>query len=265
MSGTVKLEKGSHDISVLYMNRGPADAGTPGKLELKYKGPDTKGGEISIPTAKLGSAPLRLASLAKELDKSGDKNTVAKIIPGAFIYDDQNRVGIMPQRSCNLKCQRGQLKSAGAYFKFFCPTTVEGTFTAKVNKNAKHALMWLDNGDSNLWSMKQSGSGTLLEQEEEANSTLPAVTLIENTATAEEVLASSLGLDGYKLNMDPGPMVASAESPVFKMSAGEHTLILQGRPNRDEFFALADLRLTGDASKCTFYLEGKDKTSQDCK
>jgi len=249
---------------VLYMNKGPAGAGHPGKLDLKYKGPDTQGGEIPIPTAKLGSAPLRLAKLAKELDKSGDKNKVADVIPGAFIYDEQNRVGIMPERSCGLKCQRGGLKSAGAYFKFFCPTSVEGTFTAKVNKDAKHALMWLDSGDSTLWSLKQAAGDALLEQEEEASYTSSALALNEETATNEEVLAASLGLDGYKLAMDPGPMVASAESPVFKMSAGEHTLILQGRPNRDEFFALADLRLTGDAAQCTFYLEGKDKTSQDC-
>lgn len=188
---------------------------------------------------------------------------MADIIPGAFVYDDQHRVGIMPERSCGLKCQRGQLKSAGAYFKFFCPTTLQGTFTAKVNKDAKHALMWLDSGDSTLWSLKASSTSSL-EQEEEANSTSSSLALTEETATAEEILASSLGLDGYKLNMDPGHMVVSAESPVFKISAGEHTLILQGRPNRDEFFALADLRLTGDAAKCTFYLEGKDKTSQDC-
>merc|ERR1719272_908588 len=90
-SGTTKLEKGAHDISILYMNKGPKGGGHPGNCELKYKGPDTESNLIDVPTAKLGSAPLRLAKLAKEMAKSEDKDKVAQIIPGAFIYDDQNR------------------------------------------------------------------------------------------------------------------------------------------------------------------------------
>jgi len=253
-----ELEKGAHDISVLYMNKGPA-GNHPGKMELKYKGADTGGTLKPVPTAQLGSAPLRLAKLAKELGK--DKNhSVAAVIPGAFIYDDQNRVGIMPVGSCGLDCQRGKRKSSGAYFKFFCPSDVVGTFTAKVNKNAKLALMWLDSGDSMLWRMAAAPS---LEQEE-AKEASTATALTEDTATADEMLSSALGLDGFKLNEDPGPMQASAPSQNIKLSAGEHTLVLQGRPERDEFFALADLRLTGDASVCSFYLEGRDKTSTDC-
>jgi len=255
-----ELEKGAHDISILYMNKGPP-GNHPGSLELKYKGADTGGALLPVPTAKLGSAPLRLAKLAKELGK--DKNhSVAAVIPGAFIYDDQNRVGIMPVGSCGLECQRGKLKSSGAYFKFFCPRSVEGTFTAKVNMNAKLALMWLDNGDSMLWRMAAQTPSEL--EQEESKEAVAATALNKDTATADEILSASLGLGDFKLNEDPGPMRASAPSQNIKLSAGEHTLVLQGRPERDEFFALADLRLTGDAEACSFYLEGRDKTSTDC-
>jgi len=261
------LEKGAHDISVLYLNKGP-EGQHQGKMELQYKGADTGGTLVPVPTAKLGSAPLRLAKLAKELGKDKEKNhSIAAVIPGAFIYDDANRVGIMPVGSCGLQCQRGGLKSSGAYFKFFCPTSVEGTFTAKVNKNAKLALMWLDNGDSMLWRMKaekQTSSGAPALEQEEAKEPSTAAALIETTATAEQMLSSSLGLGDFKLTEDPGTMIISAPSNQIKLSAGEHTLVLQGRPERDEFFALADLRLTGAASVCSFYLEGRDKTSTDC-
>jgi len=157
----------------------------------------------------------------------------------------------MPKGSCNLQCQRGALKASGAYFKFFCPEAVKGAFVAKVNDKAKFALMWVDNGDSSLWKLGASSAASLAQQ---------PVALSEQTSTNEEILAASMSV-----NEDPGPMRVSAPSETQQFLPGEHVLIVQGRPELDEMFAIQDLRLTGDAAaKCFFFLEGKDKTKHDC-
>jgi hypothetical protein len=254
--GSRNIEKGSHDIYFLYQNVGPEGADHPGTCELLYKGPDTQNSFQAVPTAKLGSAPLRLAKMNKDLEKAGqDKQDVA-IVKGGFVYDDENHVGVMPKGSCDLNCQRGGRKTMAASFKFFCPTTVEGQFMAKVNMDAKRALIWLDGGGSTLWEMGSSASMV------EVNTT--ATALEEATATHEQRLASSLGLNSFKLNDDPGPMRASAPSKTIKFAAGEHTLLFQGLPQADEAFAIATMSLTGGASVCSFYLEGRDKSPQDC-
>jgi len=253
---TKSLEKGAHDISILYMNKGPAGAGTPGKFEMWYKGPDTQGSMQHIPTSKLGSAPLRLAKLAKELGKSENSTKVAEVMPGAFIYDEDHHVGIMPKGSCDLKCQRGLRKTAGAYFKFFCPTSVKGHVVARVNANAKHALMWLDGKEGRLWSL-----GSSLVQE---TNTASSLSLSEEKLSFDEILASSLGLGSFKLNDDPGAMASSLPSPEVSVDAGEHTLIVQGIPQLEEIFAMGQLSLSGGLEACSFFLEGRDKSTQDC-
>jgi hypothetical protein len=248
-----ELEKGAHDISILYFNKGPAGSGHPGKFELKYNGPDTGGIMTEVPTSNLGSAPLRLAKLAKELGKSGNKTKVVDVMPGAFVYDDEHHVGIMPKGSCDFNCKKGKRKESGAYYKFYCPSSVKGSFVAKVNAQSKLALMWLDAQPGQMWKLStQAGPGA------------QPLSLSEDTLSSEQILASSLGIDSFKLNDDPGPMRASNPSPVVDVNAGEHTLVIQGMMEETEMFALGDLQLEGGLSQCSFFLEGRDKSRQDC-
>ena len=59
-------------------------------------------------------------------------------------------------------------------------------------------------------------------------------------------------------------MQPSGSSPTLSVGGGEHTLILQGRPDDDESFALGSIRLEQGADTCKFFLEGKDKMPDDC-
>jgi hypothetical protein len=259
---TIKLEKGAHDISILYQNVGPSGDATPGTFDIKYKGLDTQGQLVPLPQDKLGSAPLRLAKLSQELSNSQNASKAGDVIPGAFEYDSNNHVGVMPKGSCNMDCRQGKLKEQGAYFKFFCPTTVTGHFIAKVNVGAQRAMMWIDgSADSTVWEMApKSGSSTLLQKE----ATSRFNTLTEEEATYDESISASLGIDGFKFHKSQGQMHMSAPSPDVSVGSGEHTLILQGRPEADETFALAELRLGGGFTECQFFLQGKDKSTNDC-
>jgi hypothetical protein len=239
------LDKGGHEISVLYYNH--ASTGVTGKCDLKYKGPDTNGGNVLVPTSKLGSAPLRLAKLAKELNQNSNKTTTRKknVISGTFVYDEDNHVGIMPKGSCDIMCQRGARKTGGAYFKFFCSTTTNVTMKAKVNVKAQQAFAWMDKAQAVLWPLGATKSllQTQRNSEMETQEYSSAITDVAD---------------------DPGPMRESAESPSWVVGPGEHTLIFQGRPGRNDFFALKDLRFETGASACKFFLEGKDKSVADC-
>jgi hypothetical protein len=243
---TIELDKGSHDISVLYFNEGPGDK--MGEFEIQYKGPDSEDVLMPIPTEKLGSAPLRLAKLAQELDKDSTQ-TVSATMPGAFVYDEQNRVGVM-NGNCDFECQKGLRKSAGAFFKFFCNEAATGSLTAKVNAAAKFALTWMDQQSSELWTV---GTGTIdLNQ---------VASKLSTNSSHREILHHALSIK----NDDPGPMITSAPSKVYTLDAGEHTFVLQGRPDEHEVFAIGELKLTGElAEQCFFFLEGSDKTSQNC-
>jgi hypothetical protein len=234
----IELEKGSHDLEVLYYSAGKSK----GKCQLKYSGKDTEGKAVLIPQEKLGSAPLRLAQLAKALNANKTKTVKPReVIKGAFYYDEEAHVGIMPVGACDIDCQRGKRKSGGAYFKFHCSKSSTVSMKAVVNSKAERAFVWLDEEQGKVWELAQTSAS-----------------LFEGNATSEDY--SMMGSP----DDIPGPMKTSAISPTWQVSAGEHTLVFQGRPDKIDFFALKKLTFEAGADACQFFLDGSDKSPGDC-
>jgi hypothetical protein len=252
-TASLELDKGGHEIAVLYYNKGPRGKSDPGRCELKYKGLDTNGQMQMVPTAKLGSAPLRLAKLAKELSMAANKtdDKPGEAIPGSIVYDEDHQLGIMPKGSCDFDCRKGKRKNGGAYFSFFCSKDTDVTLVAKVNTDAKQAFAWMDDHEATIWSLDSGNS--MLEKD--------AVMMEGASESNEHHEAFALASSEFP---DPGPMVESAASRRWTLSAGFHTVVIQGRFDGDDSFALKNLRFQTGADDCAFFLEGKDKGPSDC-
>jgi hypothetical protein len=254
-TGTVDLLKGSHTIAILYANYAVDYHGKKyydGSFSIKYSGRDTGGNTIPIPSTVLGSAPLRLAALAKSLKANISNVTV---IPGQFVWDDAGKAATMPKGSCKRKCRMGFLKNAATTFKFFCSSDTTVSFKAEVNRGAKTALIWLDNqGGAKNWDM----SLPALVQQQDAEE---QIELLEVNATDQQVLSASLGLHDSS-----GRFVTrtSPASPDMQVLAGEHTIYFQGTPDTDESFSFKSISFAKGSSVCKFFLDGDDKTAQAC-
>jgi hypothetical protein len=257
-SGTKELTKGSHDITILYANYGPA-TGKEASLKVTYKGPDTKNSFADIPQEKLGSAPLRIAKLAGELSKSKGNKT-GSVIQGAFTWDESANVATMGQGSCNLMCRRGKMKAAGAHFKFFCEKPVQVSFQAMVNSDAKYAFIWLDSNPSYNWDMQKK---SLLEIDGDDLTEAPAIaeTVVPEPTSLMEAVYESM--DVRDADAERG-LRMSAPSKAFGVSAGEHTVVFQGGPVDQETFSFSQMSFVEGASDCKFFLDGKDKSAQEC-
>jgi len=269
--GKTDLTKGAHKIGVLFFNRGPRGR-VSGQISLQFRGPDTKDKWQFIPQESLGSAPMRLSKLDRHANMSdGGKKVSTGVKLGQFIYDEKQHVAFMPKGSCDLECRRGYRKAGGAPFKFFCSQHADVSFVAMVNRGANTALMWLDDKPVVTWSVKSraallasnaSRAGATTEQERET-STVESFSLLEQSNNAAAVLAT-LGGKTHQESTEDFVMQPSASSPILSVGAGEHTLIIQGRPDDDDAFALGSIRLEQGADSCKFFLEGKDKMPDDC-
>jgi len=268
--GKVHLSKGAHKIGVLFYNRGPTKT-TSGTIVLSYKGPDTNGQWKLIPQDQLGSAPMRLSKLDRPSGESGEKNkTEVKL--GYFIYDEKAHIAVMPKGSCDIECRRGKRKAGGAPFKFFCSRRVDVSFVAMVNQGARRAFMWLDDGQVHTWTVGKANVGfvaseasreSLTVKDQMPGHTPESFSLLEQSNNTAAVLAlleeTSHQGSGEEFIMQP-----SEASSDFSVGAGEHTVVIQGRPDDAEAFAMGSIRLVHGADACTFFLEGKDKMPDDC-
>jgi len=276
--GTIVLAKGGHKIGVLFFNRGPSRQ-VSGQISLEFRGPDSKNQWQIIPQASLGSAPMRLSKLDRHANLSdGSESGSTTVKLGQFIYDEKQHVAVMPRRSCDLECRRGHRKAGGAPFKVFCSQRSDVSFVAMVSRGAKTAFMWLDNQPMVTWSVKSSAAlvasnasraasnasraGATSEPERE-RFTSESFSLLEKSNSRAAVLAMLEG-QSHQESTEDFVMQPSGSSPTLSVGAGEHTLILQGRPDDDESFALGSIRLEQGADTCKFFLEGKDKMPDDC-
>jgi hypothetical protein len=256
--GRKHLGKGSHDISILYASYKDS---TVGEFKIQYKGPDTDHLYKDIPASKLGSAPLRLAKLAKELESGANQSLAGAVIPGAFVWDNSAKLAKMEPGSCDIACRKGQLKNAGASFRFYCDSDTDVAFEAMVNADAQYASIWLDDKASYGWNMKSSflqADGAVVTRSEAAPEDSPRE---EPTSLTEAVY------EALDLSSDERAAPKMSVSPVtkkFAVEAGEHTVVFQGRPEGDKTFAFSQISMVAGADKCKFYLSGKDKTAQEC-
>lgn len=253
--------------------------------QMTYKGPDSGNKWMVVPQAKLGSNPLRLSKLSKEQNKEASNENVLEktdVQPGSSVWDEQNRVAIMPRGSCDLNCRRGKRKTTAIPFHFFCSKPADVSFKATVSKDAERAFLWLNDQSSTLWDLAEPKSSSLLvNRASELDSTDIHVEVREqDTAKALEVDAvdpqvallqalgiSSMDLMSGSMNSTEGQDIGlkeAAVSPAFAVGAGEHVLRFQGRPRTNQAFALKDLRFAQGGHDCKFFLEGKDKHKEDC-
>uniref|UniRef100_A0A7S2NK41 PA14 domain-containing protein n=1 Tax=Alexandrium andersonii TaxID=327968 RepID=A0A7S2NK41_9DINO len=264
IEGTTTLTKGGHQISILYFNRGPR--GTPqGKIRLSYYGVDTGNTWITVPQAKLGSAPMRMSKLGRH-DQDDATNVTEAVKLGQFVYDEKTRVGVMPVGACDFQCRAGNRKDMSAPFRFFCKAPAVVSFVANVNQDADKAMVWLDTLPVQIWDVSPAAS--LVEQAALAANTATEKTTMEEAymlRQAERGNATAALLHSLSGAAMPSFIIApSAPSPDFQVTAGEHTILVQGRPGEDEAFALQGLRLEKGRDSCVFFLEGKDKLPEDC-
>lgn len=263
VEGTVSLDKGGHQISILYFNRGPREQ-TSGMIKLTYHGPDSSGQWKEVPQSKLGSAPMRLSKLGRHAQEQASNQTDV-VKPGQFVYDEKSRLGVMPVGACDILCRAGNRKSGAAPFKFFCKVPTVVSFVASVNQDSSKAMIWLDSLPVQTWDLSPTRS--LLEESAAfvsgRNSSVEEASLLQQAEQQNEtaVALHSLREEGVIPSFIIAP---SASSPDFAVTAGEHTLLFQGRVGDDEAFALQGLRLEKGRDSCVFFLEGKDKLPDDC-
>jgi len=258
-----KLSAGGHDIAILYFNDGPSGSNLDAKMVLKYKGPDTQNTMTPVPTANLGSDPLRLAKLAKDTDQVKKNATEVKVTPyGKFIYDEEYGVALMNKGSCDFYCQKGSRKSSAAQFKFFCSENVEVSFLAEVSAHSQFAMIWWDDlNEVTTWNLKtellQQKSSVLMLQKSAASMNM-------STMSDEHLFDHALGVGEFSTSGRDYTLATSAESPSKALLRGTHTLFFQGRPKETELFALKYLQFAKGKDKCKFYLEGKDTHFDQC-
>lgn len=259
-SESLSLDKGSYDIAVLLFNRGPAGETLPGWCKLTYKGPDTGGVAMLLPQEKLGSNPMRLSQIERHADAPEEEPQ--DVVPGHFVYDESNQLAVMPVGACDMTCRQGLRKEGAAPVKFFCSGLTEVSFVARVNKDADFAMSWMDEEPLQLWNLKQSAGTDLLQLGDDS------AELVKNkhnrsaaggATAADQAILSAMG------SANEFDIVSSATSPVFSVMEGEHTLYVQGRVEDDQGFALQSLHFEKGVEACVFFLEGKDKTLNDCR
>jgi len=261
-SSKTTMSAGGHDIAVLYFNRGPEGNSNDAKIVLKYKGADTGGNMVVIPTENLGSDPLRLAKLSKDTGEKKENETEVKVTPyGKFIYDEEYGVSLMPKGSCDFYCQQGKRRAAAAHFKFFCKASTEVSFKAEVSDHSENAMLWFDDKKEVVtWTLKSSLLQTSLLQKS-------SLTMNETIMSNEMKFNASLGLGAYGASAQGGrdyTLATSLESPKKTLIRGTHSLFFQGRPKETEIFALKYLMFEKGKDLCQFYLEGKDTHFDQC-
>lgn len=255
-TGSVVLTKGAHRIAVLYFNRGPKGKNS-GTISLQYNGPDTSSQWTLMPQERLGSAPMRLSKVAGDQGSEEEDKTTA---PGVMVYDEKKHLAVMPIGSCDFQCQKGMRKGGAAPFHFMCTGRTEVSFVAGVDSKSERAFMWLDKRPVTTWNLQSpslidaSTDDTVAEED--------ILALAQAAAAANETAAVLLSTGDYQ----PRDFVvdSSAPSPKFNVAAGEHVLLIQGRPKIDAAFAMRDIRFEDGRDKCTFYIVGKDKLPDDC-
>jgi len=162
----------------------------------------------------------------------------------------------MPPGSCDWACRRGLRKEGGVPFRFFCPASTSVSFSVQVSKGTKTAMVWLDQNPLQLWTLQTSSLMELNDTQ---------VLEVKNNNTQDVDIDSA----EYILRQMGPPrndfaIHRSADSPIFQVKAGEHTLLFQGRPETSEAFALQSIRFSLGGDICTFFLEGQDKLVEDC-
>eukprot|EP00416_Gambierdiscus_australes_P024307 CAMPEP_0171079564 /NCGR_PEP_ID=MMETSP0766_2-20121228/15329_1 /TAXON_ID=439317 /ORGANISM="Gambierdiscus australes, Strain CAWD 149" /LENGTH=1003 /DNA_ID=CAMNT_0011536759 /DNA_START=100 /DNA_END=3111 /DNA_ORIENTATION=+ len=247
--GQKSLEKGGHQIAVVFFNRGPRQE-VSGMVKLSYRRQPSQAWE-TLPQEKLGSAPMRLSKLDRHASEEEADNSTMEL--GYFVYDEKTRLGIMPTGSCDVRCRMGARKPGAAPFRFFCPQPTQVSFVATVNIEARTAMVWLDDQPLQTWPLKLESA--FLEAPRQSKRAL-----LEEQAASNKTAAVLLALRAEQDFI----MVPSAQSPGFSVAAGEHVLSIQGRMEDTEAFALGGLRFDPMETDCVFFLEGKDKLPDDC-
>jgi hypothetical protein len=234
-TGSLDLDKGSYDIEVLNFNRGPVGAGSPGWCKLTYQGPDTNAKVVPLPQERLGSNPMRLAKIERETDSNDDEQTEDAVIPGYFVYDESSQLAVMPVGACSMSCRQGLLKNGAVPARFFCSAPTQVSFIAHVDDQAELAMAWLDEEPLRMWTLKEQSPSLLARSSREGE------------------------------HVGDFHIVASETSPSFAVLPGEHTLYVQGRVADDQGFAMRSIRFDQGQEHCTWFLEGQDKTYNDCR
>lgn len=269
-SESMTLTAGGHDIAILYYNKGPEGLDKKdASLVLKYKGPDTKFNMVEVQTEVLGSDPLRLAKLAKDTQEDKKNKTNITVMPyGKFIYDEEYGTAVMPAGSCDLQCERGLRKSAGAVFKFFCKSATEVSFKATVSDHSEVAMIWFDTSEETVaWQLQNPKTSMLAEESSllQTSSAVQANATMDSSMQLDYSLHTGQFKSTQKLGMDYH-LVTSTESPSKTVAGGTHTLTFQGRMTEKDknVFALKYLEFVSGKEKCQFYLEGKDTHFDQC-
>jgi len=265
-SGSVHLDKGPHDIAVLYSNNGPAGQGSPGLCRLTYSGPDTKSQVTLVPQEKLGFDPMRLSKIQRHANSSADEEPQDDVVPGEFVYDDSSQLAVMPAGACDVKCRRGLRKISAVPMTFFCSAASEVSFVARVDGEAEVAMAWMDDEPLRTWHLKRPEGESFLQLDDSAEQLDRQAVSVGGSATSgeeQQAVLSAMGIVSKEGN--DFDIVRSGPSPVFKVLPGEHTLYLQGRVGDNQGFALQRIHFDKGAEHCTFFLEGRDKSYNDCR
>jgi hypothetical protein len=170
------------------------------------------------------------------------------------------------------------MKDAGATFKFFCEKSTKVSFKAMVNTGATYAFIWLDSNPSYFWDMRSKSLLAVNETEAPEVDEPEAIPAEELTAATEALPAKEEMTDATEHFVaeaaDESVDVRDADasqglrlsnpSKSFSVAGGEHEVIFQGRPEDKSTFSFSELSLDEGKDVCKFYLDGKDRTAQEC-
>jgi hypothetical protein len=239
--------------------------------KLTYNGPDTKAVAMLLPQERLGSNPMRLSKIDRHSNSTTEDEPKDTVIPGFFEYDESSQLAVMPVGACDIQCRQGLRKPGAVPMRFFCAAASEVSFTARADGQARFAMAWLDEEPVRTWHLKRSEGDGLLQLDVGSSARRSDGqqqqhrAMAADTTSLEQAVLLSMGLASRGGGSTDFDIVRSGPSPVFKVLPGEHTLYVQGRVDDHEGFALQGVRFDSGVEHCTWFLEGQDKTYNDCR